>query len=64
MDLLTGVIAWEAGKMTDSEETTFFQMLITSGDAWALQGYYGRTAIRLIEEGRCTRPDPPDRRRQ
>lgn len=57
MDLLAGVIAWEAGEMTEDEETVFFQMLIDTDQAWSLQGYYGRNAIRLIEEGRCARPD-------
>lgn len=32
-----------------------FQSLIDSGEVWYLQGWYGRTAIRLIEAGLCER---------
>jgi hypothetical protein len=31
-----------------------FQTLIDSGHIWGLQGFYGRTAMALIEAGLCT----------
>lgn len=30
-----------------------WQSLIDSGVVWMLQGFYGRTATRLIEQGLC-----------
>lgn len=33
-----------------------WQTLIDSGLAWELQGWFGRTAFRLIEEGICQHP--------
>tara|TARA_B100000287_G_C20136795_1_gene584557 strand:- start:217 stop:396 length:180 start_codon:yes stop_codon:yes gene_type:complete len=33
-----------------------WQQLIDSGLAWTLQGWFGRTAMRMIEEGVCNEP--------
>lgn len=33
-----------------------FQAMIDSGYAWRLQGFYGRTAISLVEGGLCFLP--------
>ena len=33
-----------------------WQQLIGSGLAWTLQGWFGRTAMRMIEEGVCNEP--------
>jgi hypothetical protein len=41
----------------DDEETLIeaWQMLIDTGVAWQLQGWFGRQAAAMIEEGVCTR---------
>jgi len=33
-----------------------WQQLIDTGMAWSLQGWFGRTAMRMIEEGYCQPP--------
>ena len=38
---------------TEKEEIEAWQYLINNGVVWELQGWYGRTAIRLIESGVC-----------
>lgn len=39
------------------EETAAWQYLIDTGLAWRLQGWFGRTAKRLINDGYCTYTD-------
>lgn len=51
----------EQSVMSDiEEETAAWQYLIDTGLAWKLQGYFGRTAKRLIDEGLCTYTDRAD----
>ncbi len=38
---------------TEEEIIEAFQFLIDNGDAWSLQGFYGRTAHNLIQRGVC-----------
>ena len=42
----------------ESEEQVIeaWQFLIDSGLAWQLQGFFGRTASQLIEQGVCSAP--------
>jgi hypothetical protein len=49
------IIRFESGEMEDWEVTDFFQLLINTGLAWTLQGYYGRQAEAMIDMGLCTR---------
>tara|TARA_R100000234_G_scaffold94372_1_gene62601 strand:+ start:460 stop:684 length:225 start_codon:yes stop_codon:yes gene_type:complete len=48
----------------NEEELAAWQYLIDTGLAWKLQGWFGRTAKRLIDEGYCTYTDRADERRQ
>ncbi len=53
MDTVDKIIAYEGGEMSDEKMVEFFQEMIDSGMVWRLQGHYGRTANRLIEQGLC-----------
>jgi len=54
MSSLNFIIDYESGEL-ESEEAFLegFQELIDSGQAWQLQGHYGRTASYLIDQGLC-----------
>lgn len=43
-----------AAEATQAEEVEAWQYLINTGVCWELQGWYRRTASRLIEEGICS----------
>lgn len=51
MDFIDKIIAYESGELTDQQLVYFFAELVQSGDAWTLQGHYGRTAAALIDAG-------------
>ncbi len=54
VDCLGAIIALEAGELTDEDDVyDLFQALINNGQAWTLQGFYGRAAADLIRSGRC-----------
>ena len=38
---------------TQEEMIEAWQVLIDTGTCWSLQGWFGRTATQLIEEGHC-----------
>lgn len=50
-DIVSDVMKWEGEGMSLKEEAKFFQKLVDSGQAWRLQGMYGRRAMELIEAG-------------
>jgi len=52
--MIEKIIDFENGNMTEEETIDFFQNIIDSGLVWELQGFYGRMASNLIEEGVCT----------
>ncbi len=47
------LVAFESGELEFPEVVELFQDLIDSGVAWQLQGFYGRTAQQLIDDGYC-----------
>ena len=51
MDLVGSIIAYEGGDLDTRDTVKLFAGLIKSGDAWTLQGSYGRTAKAMIEAG-------------
>lgn len=56
MDSFTAVGIAEGFIEADSEEQVIeaWQLLIDTGMAWQLQGFFGRTAQSLIDNGICT----------
>jgi len=51
------LIAFEEGELDEEGVIELFQELVDNGMAWTLQGFYGRTAMALAEEGFITLPE-------
>jgi hypothetical protein len=51
------IIDYESGEMDWDRMVDMFQKLINSGEAWTLQGSYGRMAMRLVDDGECVLPE-------
>jgi len=49
--LVDKIIQYEAGELKADQTIKLFAYLIKTGQAWTLQGHYGRTAMALIEQG-------------
>ena len=49
------LMAFEDGQLDEDQTVELFQRLIDTGLAWQLQGFYGRTAVQLINAGLCNR---------
>ena len=47
------MIAEGVESATEEEQIKAWQHLINTGLAWSLQGWFGRTASQLIEQGIC-----------
>jgi len=48
---LDQMVAWEDGTLSKEDTIKLFQDLVDSGDAWVLQGCYGRQAQKMINAG-------------
>ena len=48
-DTVEQIIAYETGELDYENTLNLFSKLIKSGQAWSLQGHYGRTAKQIIE---------------
>ena len=51
MALVDQIIAYESGELSEKGMIELFAELIKTGQAWKLQGFYGRMASQLIEYG-------------
>ena len=61
MDTFDAIMLIECNEdVTNEQYVDAFQSLIDDGIVWQLQGFYGRTATTLINEGYCTPAQPRD----
>ena len=54
MDIVDKIMRHETGQMSQRETLEFFGELVSTGQAWQLQGAYGRAASTLVDEGYLT----------
>lgn len=47
--MIDNIISYEQGTLSEELTLKMFGQLIKSGQAWTLQGHYGRTAKSLID---------------
>lgn len=52
--LISDIVDFEMGSLGDRDSLILFAHLVKSGQAWVMQGYYGRMASSLIKVGLIT----------
>jgi hypothetical protein len=62
LNISTEIIDFEQGNLSTEGTIRLFQYLVDTGMAWTLQGFYGRTAARMIEAGLINPPTGGARR--
>jgi hypothetical protein len=55
-DTLDLMMAWEDDTLSDANTVVLFQRLVNNGQAWKLQGMYGRTASAMLAAGVIKHP--------
>ena len=51
MDIVSSIMEYETGTLDDKGIIDLFAELVKTGQAWTLQGAYGRMAANLINAG-------------
>ena len=55
--ILSLIIGYESGELSENEIIRMFQELVNSGLAWKLQGHYGRMAKAMLDSGTIHYPN-------
>lgn len=55
-NMLGAIMGFEQGELSEDDTIELFQHLVDTGLAWTLQGFYGRTAMDMIEAGLVMAP--------
>ena len=51
IDVVSQIMAYEEGQLTEEQTLALFKHLVKTGLAWQLQGSYGRVAEALLDAG-------------
>lgn len=55
-DVFEAMMEYEDGRSDEGKTKQLFQHLVDSGQAWSLQGSYGRAANAMLESGFIKKP--------